>query len=352
DNVLVICGDTPLIETDSLSLMVDKMSYSEGVIMTSVVENSFGYGRIMTDESGKFVKIVEEKDASEEEKSIKLINGGTYCIKGKILLDNLNKIKNNNNQNEYYLTEIFRFMNNVDFVQVNEEQLLGINSKIQLAQANRLMQIRINEKLMNDGVEIINPDVTYIDRDVKIGSGTIIYPNCHLRGYSIIGYNCEIMEDTTIENSVLRDNVIVKRSVIIDSKVGNSTTIGPYAYLRPNSLVGDNVKIGDFVEIKNASIGNGSKASHLSYIGDATIGKDVNIGCGVVFVNYDGKNKFKSIVNDNAFVGSNVNLVAPVEIGKSAYIATGTTVTVDIPDEALCIGRSRETIKSKWKKDK
>lgn len=351
DMVLIICGDTPLITKIALESMKEKMKTKDAIIMTSIVDNPFGYGRIITDTDGNFIKIVEEKDATEEERKVKVINGGTYFVRGSNLLENLKKITNENSQKEYYLTDIFKFINNVGFVQVDESELLGINSRVQLAQANKIMQRKINENLMNEGVEFVDPEHTYVDKGVKIGRDSIIYPNCHLRGKTIIGENCKIMEGSTIENSIVGNFITIRNSVITESEIGDYSTIGPFAYLRPKSIIGKNVKIGDFVEVKNANMGDGSKASHLSYIGDATVGENVNIGCGVVFVNYDGKNKFRSTVNNNAFVGSNVNVVAPVEIGEGAYIATGTTVTKDIPAKALCVGRSRETIKEDWNKN-
>ena len=231
-------------------------------------------------------------------------------------------------------------------------EIMGVNSRLQLSEAERIMRLDVNKMHMANGVTLIDTNSTYIDKNVKIGRDTIIYPNCHIKGNSVIGEDCIIRENTTIEDSHIEDHVTIKSSTILSSKVGARTTIGPYAYLRPKSVLGEDVKIGDFVEVKNAEIGNGSKASHLSYIGDAVVGKNVNIACGVVFVNYDGKNKFKSIVEDNAFIGSNSNLVAPVTVKEGGYIATGSTVTVDVPEGALCVARAREVIKEGWRTKK
>ena len=225
---------------------------------------------------------------------------------------------------------------------------MGITSRNQLSDAERIMRRRINDRHMTNGVTIIDTDSTYIDSDVEIGQDTIILPGCMLTKGTKIGLSCKIGPHTSIENSIIGDFTSVKKSEVIDASVGTNTTVGPFAYLRPKANIGNHCKIGDFVEVKNAKFGDGSKASHLSYIGDAEVGCDVNVGCGVVFVNYDGKNKFKSIVKDRAFVGSNSNLVAPVTVEEDTFIATGSTITDDIPEGNLAIARARQVLKPGW----
>ena len=357
DEVLILCGDTPLIKGETLKEMTKiKSEGYAAVVMSAVEDDPTGYGRIIRDESDDFMRIREQKDASEEEKAIKEINAGMYIINGKLLKENLSKLSVNNAQREYYLTDVLEHIKNaghrIGVYQADKMEIMGVNSRLQLSEAERIMRLDVNKMHMANGVTLIDTNSTYIDKNVKIGRDTIIYPNCHIKGNSIIGEDCIIRENTTIEDSHIEDHVTIKSSTILSSKVGARTTIGPYAYLRPKSVLGEDVKIGDFVEVKNAEIGNGSKASHLSYIGDAVVGKNVNIGCGVVFVNYDGKNKFKSIVEDNAFIGSNSNLVAPVTVKEGGYIATGSTVTVDVPEGALCVARAREVIKEGWRTKK
>lgn len=357
DEVLILCGDTPLIKGETLKEMTKiKSEGYTAVVMSAVEEDPTGYGRIIRDESNDFMRIREQKDASEEEKAIKEINAGMYIIDGKLLKENLSKLSVNNAQREYYLTDVLEHIKNaghrIGVYQADKMEIMGVNSRLQLSEAERIMRLDVNKMHMANGVTLIDTNSTYIDKNVKIGRDTIIYPNCHIKGNSVIGEDCIIRENTTIEDSHIEDHVTIKSSTILSSKVGARTTIGPYAYLRPKSVLGEDVKIGDFVEVKNAEIGNGSKASHLSYIGDAVVGKNVNIGCGVVFVNYDGKNKFKSIVEDNAFIGSNSNLVAPVTVKEGGYIATGSTVTVDVPEGALCVARAREVIKEGWRTKK
>ncbi|WP_352407512.1 bifunctional UDP-N-acetylglucosamine diphosphorylase/glucosamine-1-phosphate N-acetyltransferase GlmU [Acetoanaerobium noterae] len=357
DEVLILCGDTPLIKGETLKEMTKiKSEGYAAVVMSAVEEDPTGYGRIIRDESDDFMRIREQKDANEEEKAIKEINAGMYIINGKLLKENLSKLSVNNAQREYYLTDVLEHIKNaghrIGVYQADKMEIMGVNSRLQLSEAERIMRLDVNKMHMANGVTLIDTNSTYIDKNVKIGRDTIIYPNCHIKGNSVIGEDCIIRENTTIEDSHIEDHVTIKSSTILSSKVGARTTIGPYAYLRPKSVLGEDVKIGDFVEVKNAEIGNGSKASHLSYIGDAVVGKNVNIGCGVVFVNYDGKNKFKSIVEDNAFIGSNSNLVAPVTVKEGGYIATGSTVTVDVPEGALCVARAREVIKEGWRTKK
>ncbi|MDO4721552.1 MAG: bifunctional UDP-N-acetylglucosamine diphosphorylase/glucosamine-1-phosphate N-acetyltransferase GlmU [Peptostreptococcaceae bacterium] len=354
EDVLVLCGDTPLIRRETLKEMAERRKEGFGaVVLSAFVEDPTGYGRILRDEKGDFLKIREQKDASEEERAIREINAGMYVFEGRLLKENLKKLRADNAQKEYYLTDvlehILRSGRRIAVCEAPQEEILGVNSRKQLAEAEREMRLRINYRHMQKGVTLIDPESTYIEKNVRIGADTLIYPNCHLRGETVLGEGCIIRENTTIEDSVLGDFVEVRNSTILKSRIGDETTIGPYAYLRPKSVLGKKVRIGDFVEVKNAEIGEGSKASHLSYIGDATVGKDVNIGCGVVFVNYDGVKKYQSVVRDKAFIGSNSNLVAPVLVEEGAYIATGSTVTIDVPANALCIARARETLKKDWR---
>ena len=228
------------------------------------------------------------------------------------------------------------------------EELMGVNSRVELAKAEEIMRKRINTMHMVNGVTIIDVNSTYIESDVQIGNDTIVYPGAMLKGNTVIGTGCTIGMNSCITNSTIGDDTEIESSTIVDSTVGSNTTVGPYAYLRPKSNIGNNVKIGDFVEVKNATIEDNSKASHLAYIGDAHVGKDVNIGCGVVFVNYDGKNKSKSVVKDGAFIGSNSNLVAPVTVEENGYIATGSTITEDVEAGALAIARARQVVKPGW----
>ena len=355
DTIVVLCGDTPLIKEDTLQRL---FSYHlengyHATVLTTKVDNPTGYGRIIRDNNEDLLKIVEQKDANEEEKAVKEINSGIYCFNGKSLREALDLIDNNNAQGEYYLTDTIYIMRDKGlkvgaYNGSTIEELMGVNSRVELSKAEEIMRKRINESHMVNGVTIIDTNSTYIESDVEIGNDTIIYPGVMLKGNTKIGINCTIEMNSSIENSIIGNNTEVMNSTIVDSIVGENTTVGPYAYLRPKSNIGNNVKIGDFVEVKNATIEDNSKASHLSYIGDAHVGKNVNIGCGVVFVNYDGKNKFKSIVKDGAFVGSNSNLVAPVTVEEDGYIATGSTITEDVPKSALAIARERQVVKEKW----
>lgn len=354
EDVMVLCGDTPLIRRETLEEMAKRRKEGFGaVVLSAFLEDPTGYGRILRDEKGDFLKIREQKDASEKERTIREINAGMYVFEGRLLKENLKKLRADNAQKEYYLTDvlehILRSGCRIAVCEAPQEEIMGVNSRKQLAEAEREMRFRINCRHMREGVTLIDPESTYIEKNVRIGADTLIYPNCHLRGETVIGEGCIIRENTTIEDSVLGNFVEVRNSTILKSRIGDETTVGPYAYLRPKSVLGKKVKIGDFVEVKNAQIGEGSKASHLSYIGDATVGKGVNIGCGVVFVNYDGVKKYQSVVKDKAFIGSNSNLVAPVLVEEGAYIATGSTVTIDVPANALCIARARETLKKDWR---
>ena len=355
DTIVVLCGDTPLIKEDTLQRL---FSYHlengyHATVLTTKVDNPTGYGRIIRDENKDLLKIVEQKDANEEEKKAKEINSGIYCFNGKSLRESLDLLDNNNAQGEYYLTDTIKIMRDKGqkvgaFNGSTIEELMGVNSRVELSKAEEIMRRRINESHMVNGVTIIDVNSTYIEADVEIGNDTIVYPGTMLSGNTKIGTSCVIGMNCSITNSQIGNYTEIQSSTIIDAIVGENTTVGPYAYLRPKSNIGNNVKIGDFVEVKNATIEDNSKASHLSYIGDAHVGKNVNIGCGVVFVNYDGKNKFKSIVKDGAFIGSNANLVAPVTIEEKGYIATGSTITNNVPQGALAVAREKQVIKEGW----
>lgn len=355
DTIVVLCGDTPLVQEDTLRRLfayhVEKGYVA--TVLTTKVDNPTGYGRIIRDNHEDLIKIVEQKDASEEEKLVNEINSGIYCFDGKSLREAIDLIDNNNAQGEYYLTDTIKIMRDRGqkvgaYNGSTIEELMGVNSRVELSKAEEIMRKRINTSHMVNGVTIIDVNSTYIESDVEIGNDTIVYPGVMLKGNTKIGSGCIIGMNCNISNSIIGDHTEVESSTIIDSIVGENTIVGPYAYLRPNSNIGSHVKIGDFVEVKNATIGDNSKASHLSYIGDAYVGKGVNIGCGVVFVNYDGHHKFKSVVKDGAFIGSNSNLVAPVTVEEKGYIATGSTITEDVPQGALAIAREKQVVKEGW----
>lgn len=355
ENVLILCGDTPLLEPSSLKGLVDLMvekNYS-GALLTTFAQDPTGYGRILRNEKDEVVGIVEHKDATDEQRAIKEINPAVYCFKGDVLKKALSELDNNNAQGEYYLTDVIGIIRGYGHViggyaVEDASQMLGVNSRVQLHEAEQIMQARILNKLMIEGVTIINANNTYIEKKVQIGRDTIIYPGSFITGTTSIGEDCHIGPDARIENTKVADRVEVRASTLLDSCVDDDTKVGPYAYLRPKSQIGKNVKVGDFVEVKNSTIGDNSKVSHLAYIGDGDVGQDVNIGCGVVFVNYDGKNKNRTTVKDGAFVGCNANLVAPVTVSEGAYVAAGSTVTENVEEKSLAIARARQVNKTGW----
>ncbi|MGL4738000.1 MAG: bifunctional UDP-N-acetylglucosamine diphosphorylase/glucosamine-1-phosphate N-acetyltransferase GlmU [Cellulosilyticaceae bacterium] len=353
--VLILYGDTPLITGETLEKMLafHRRKKNAATVLSALVDEPTGYGRIVRDESKQFVKIVEQKDATDEEKRICEINGGMYVFEAGLLKFALSKITNNNNQKEYYLTDTIEILlhagYNVDAIAItNADDILGVNSREQLALTSNIMKNRVNQKHMANGVTLIDPNNTYIEPEVEIGQDTIIEPGCMLQGQTKIGSDCVIGYHTKIKSCIIADHVEIESSVLTQSQVESYTHIGPFAYIRPNSHIGAHVKIGDFVEIKNATIGNDTKVSHLTYIGDADIGSGVNFGCGTVVVNYDGKHKHRTTVKDNAFIGCNTNLVSPVVVEEGAYTAAGSTITQNVPKEALGIARARQENKEDW----
>ena len=354
-NVLILCGDTPLIKGETLKAFVNshKENNCYGSILTTVVENPTGYGRIKRDDSGNVLAIVEEKDCNYEEKLISEINSGIYCFNGKALKDSLKKIDNNNAQGELYITDVIGILREEEkkiggFILEDPDEIYGVNSRIQLAESENIMKKRINDRHMVNGVTLINPENTYIEEDVVIGKDTIIYPNVVLQGSTEIGNNCKILSNSRIEDSKIGDFVEVESSLIEKSILGEGCKIGPNAHLRPKSTLGNGVKIGNFVEVKNSTLGNKSKAGHLAYIGDAIVGDNVNIGCGVIFANYNGREKNITEIGDNVFIGSNSTLIAPLKIRDKAYIAGGSTIVENIEENSLSIARARQVNKLDW----
>ncbi|WP_400244739.1 bifunctional UDP-N-acetylglucosamine diphosphorylase/glucosamine-1-phosphate N-acetyltransferase GlmU [Niallia sp. JL1B1071] len=354
---LVICGDTPLMTSETIEalfLQHEKMG-AKATILTAEASKPDGYGRIVRNEMGVVEKIVEHKDATEAERKITEINTGTYVFDNAMLFQALNNVSNENVQGEYYLPDVIEILKQQGeivsaFQTIDFDETIGVNDRVALSEAEAIMRKRINEQHMRNGVTLIDPLNTYIEADVTIKEDTVIYPGSMLKGATIIGSDCIIGPNTEINNCVVGNNTAIKQSVAHDSSIGSDVNIGPFAHIRPASTIDDEVKIGNFVEVKKATFGKGSKASHLSYIGDASVGSDVNIGCGTITVNYDGKNKFMTTIEDGAFIGCNSNLIAPVTIGKGAYVAAGSTITDDVPSEALSIARSRQVNKEKYKR--
>jgi bifunctional UDP-N-acetylglucosamine pyrophosphorylase/glucosamine-1-phosphate N-acetyltransferase len=356
-DILILYGDTPLIKQETLKNLVEfHRSEDNGVsIISAVVEDSAGYGHIIRDEKGNFVKNVEYKDATESEKRCKEINTGIYCYKGSKLKEALGNLKNNNAQGEYYLPDTLEIIlsagSKVNAMNAEDvTEFFGVNSRVQLSEAEAILKNRVNRMHMENGVTMIDPAQTYIEDSVKIGCDTIIYPGCVLEGKTEIAEDCHIGPYTKLSNMKIGNGTKVQFSTAIDSEVGENTTVGPYAYIRPNCKIGNNIKVGDFVEVKNSVIGNGTKISHLTYIGDSDVGQNINFGCGTVTVNYDGKNKFRTIIEDNVFIGCNANLVAPVTLKKGSYVAAGSTITKDVPEKALAVARNKQTNLEGWTK--
>ena len=353
EDILITCGDTPLLKEETLKNL--KKAFEEKkldcIVLSCKVKNPFGYGRIIK-ENGKITNIVEEKEATNEEKLIDEINTGVYIFKYESLIYAIQKIDNNNSKGEYYLTDAIKILTsenyNVDSFTIDDEsEILGVNSKVQLAQADKILRNRKNIELMDSGVILIDPDTVYIEDNVEIGQDTVIYPNVTIQGNTKIGKNCEILGNTRIENSVIADNVKIEASVVEQSTLEEGVTVGPFAHLRPKAYLKETVHVGNFVEIKNATLEKGVKTGHLTYIGDAEIGEDTNVGAGTITCNYDGKNKHKTKIGKNAFIGSNSIIVAPVEIGNDVLTAAGSVITKNIPDEALAFGRSKQVNKEK-----
>ncbi|HWQ29341.1 MAG TPA: bifunctional UDP-N-acetylglucosamine diphosphorylase/glucosamine-1-phosphate N-acetyltransferase GlmU, partial [Negativicutes bacterium] len=354
-DILILYGDTPLLRPEVLMDMHEthrREGYS-ATILTSDFQDPTGYGRIIRNEAGLVDAIVEEKDADSGTRLIKEINSGIYFFSGIELKKALSELNNNNAQGEYYLTDVIGIMRAkgllIGAYKINDnEDIMGVNNRYQLSEANSIMGKRIAKQFMLRGVTILDPATTYIEAGVKLERDVTIYPGCILEGDTVIEEDSVIGPNSRIRNGRIGKGVNVQNSIVLDSTIGEGTTVGPFAYIRPGNKIGRFARIGDFVEMKNTNFGDYSKASHLTYVGDGDVGNNVNLGCGVVFVNYDGKHKNRSYVGDNSFIGCNVNLIAPVRVNANSYVAAGTTVTHEVPKDSLAIGRARQENKEGW----
>ena len=343
---LVVPGDVPGINDGDIELLINKVKTTSSPVgfLTALVEDPFGYGRVV--KINEEIKIVEEKDCSEDEKAINEINSGIYCFKTEFLIENIDSLNTENAQGEFYLTDLIGIANNqkqdIVIVQVDEDSIKGINSMSQLNEVEDIMQKKLIEGFMEQGVYFQDPTSTYIDADVTISSGTKVLANTHLTGSTSIDENCTIGPNAQINDSSIGKNSKVVNSVVDQSTIHENGNIGPFAHIRPGSELGEGVKVGSFAETKKSKIGKGSKVPHLAYVGDAELGENVNFSAGAITVNYDGKEKHKTDIKDGAFIGSDVMLVAPVTIGEESMIGAGSVITKDVPSKALGIERNNQ----------
>lgn len=353
--ILILCGDTPLLTGELLKnfTAAHEKSKCAATVLTAKMPDATGYGRIIREEDGTFKKIVEEKDASELEKKIHEINAGVYCFDMKKLFGALEKVNNNNAQGEYYLPDTLTILKDEGesigaYQAPYADETLGINSRVQLAAADKFFRMKKNQELLESGVTIIDPNTTFIDYDSQIGQDTIIKPNTYIEGKTIIGEDCVIGPNIRFVDMKVGNKVTAHFSYCHEAEICDGVTLGPYVHIRPGTTIGKNVKVGNFVEIKNSNIGESSKLPHLQYIGDTDMGGGVNVGCGTVTCNYDGKKKSRTTIGDNVFIGCNTNLVAPVTVEDGAYIAAGSTITEDVPKDNLAIARARQVNIEVW----
>lgn len=351
DPVLVLYGDTPLLTPQTIRGLVDlhRRSAAAVTMLTAELAEPAGYGRVLRDRSGRVQRIVEDADASPEEKQVREINAGAYVFDPAALREALGSLAPDNAQGEYYITDTVGWLlsrgRTVSALVGSPEETMGINSRRELAQVEAVMRRRILERLMDEGVTIVDPLTTYVHAGVKVGRDSVIHPQSHLEGATTVGRGCTIGPQARLVDASLDDEVTVVASTVEESIVGHGTGIGPYSHLRPGTRVGRFVEIGNFAEMKNATVGDYTKVHHKSYLGDATIGERVNIGAGTVTCNYDGKGKYPTVIEDGAFIGSDTMLIAPVRIGKGAVTGAGAVVNKDVPPGALAVGVPARVIK-------
>src|SRR5687767_6194526 len=353
--LVLLSGDAPLFSAASLRRLIDTHcgANAAATVVTATAERPYGYGRIVRTE-GRIARIVEERDASPSERQIQEINSGIYAFDLAPLFEALRGIASQNAQGEYYLPDLIGIYRRrklpVETLLVdNSQEILGINSRTELAEMSSLLRQKKNEEVMAAGVTLIDPATTYIDADVEIGADTVIHPGVVLEGQTRVGAACEIQGHVRIADSTLGDHVTINNfCLIVGARVADGASVGPFAHLRPETVVGEKAKIGNFVELKKTTMGPGSKANHLAYLGDATIGANVNVGAGTITCNYDGSRKHQTVIEDGAFIGSDSQLIAPVTVGKGAYVGAGSSITEDVPAGGLGIARGRQANIEGW----
>ena len=358
--VLILCGDTPLLRVETLQGLIafHREQGASLTVLTATVDNPHGYGRVIRDAAGRVLRIVEQKDATPEERAICEINSGIYCMEAGFLFTNIGSLGSDNAQQEFYLTDLVAIaadkgLGCLGHRTDDADEIMGVNDRAQLAEASRILRRRINYDLMCAGVSLVDPEHTYIDHGVSVGPDTVIHPNCRISGSTTIGSGCTIEHGVTIDDCSIGNACHIKTgSVLEGSHLHAEVSVGPMAHLRPGTILNDHVKIGNFVETKKVVMGADSKASHLTYLGDAEVGRNVNIGCGTITCNYDGVNKHRTVIGDDVFIGSDVQLVAPVVVGCNSLVAAGTTVTVDVPPDSLAISRVPQVNKVGWRLNK
>lgn len=353
-SVLILSGDAPLLRPETVQRLfeVHREERATMTLLTTRLVNPQEYGRVVRKKNGAIARVVEERDATPAERAVQEVNTGVYIIEAPFLFEALGEIQPNNQQKEYYLTDLIgiaaRRGERLAGAAADPEEVIGVNSRADLAAAERLLQKRITARWMAEGVTIIDPVQVRIDASVEIGRDTVLHPGVALEGNTRVGEGC-VLHPCRIENSRLGDQVVIKDyTVIEESEIESGASIGPFAHLRPGAVIRKGAKVGNFVELKKSELGEGSKINHLSYLGDAVVGKKVNIGAGTITCNYDGEKKYKTIIDDEVFIGSDTQLVAPVHVGARAFIAAGSTITKDIPPESLAISRTRQENKEGW----
>ncbi len=354
--IVIVNGDAPLLTAATVGRLV-KAHRERGAavsLLTADLAQPRGYGRIIRDAEEKVLRVVEEKDATAEERNLTEVSAGVYCVEPRYLYEALEGVVPDNAQKEYYLPDLVgaaarKGWKVETLPAAAPEEVLGINTRIDLARAEQVLRRRIVERLMLEGVTVLSPETTFVDSAVRVGQDSILYPYTFLEGKTEIGEECTIYPYCRIQNSALGRGVVIKEaSVLTDCRVGNGSMVGPFAHLRPGTVLGEGVRIGNFVEVKQSTIGDGTKASHLSYLGDAVLGKGINIGAGTITCNFDGKEKHRTVIEDEVFVGSDTQFIAPVRVGKGALIAAGSTIVEDVPAEALAISRAPQVNKPGW----
>ncbi|WP_206885579.1 bifunctional UDP-N-acetylglucosamine diphosphorylase/glucosamine-1-phosphate N-acetyltransferase GlmU [Alicyclobacillus mali (ex Roth et al. 2021)] len=355
ETVVVLYGDAPLIRPETIVhlMRLREENRAACVVLAAEVTNPKGLGRVFLNDRGEVERIVEEKDATPEERAHRLINTGIYAFRRDALEEALREVKNDNAQGEYYLTDTALILSRrgervIAHIAEDEDEIASVNNRVELARVEAICRQRILTRWMMEGVTVVDPGSTYIEAEVELAPDVTLLPGTMLAGRTRISSGTVIGPHTRLVDTVVREGARVQYTVAVEAVIGENAEVGPFAYLRPGAEIGQRVKIGDFVEVKNSRIGDDTKVSHLAYVGDAEIGRNVNVGCGAITVNYDGERKHRTVVGDDSFIGSNVNLIAPVTIGKGAYVVAGTTVTDDVGDDGFAIGRAPQTTKPNY----